>query len=324
MVDRGVSCAMRDGCVLVADVYRPDDAERHPVLVVRTPYDRTYPENAFGAADPLRLADAGYAVVVQDVRGRFGSEGVYETYVAEAEDGHDTIAWASQQDWSDGNVGMYGISYMAQAQYLAASEGPPALRAIAPFQSPDNATGGDRYRGGALSLGLLCQLGGAGHRSRGGGAPGQRRPCVVGRVSQGDRRHRQPRHLDGAAAPGALAAHRRARRRAVRAVRQDRPVRVLPARSRASSLPTSGSRRWSSLAGTTSSCSQTSTSSTSCARGRARTKRGGSRGSSSGPGATGPRARRSARWTSGSARRRCSWTSRRTSPNSTAVGSTPA
>ncbi len=156
ILERGVGAAMRDGVTLVADLYRPDDAERHPVLLQRTPYDRTLIGNAASDIDPIKMAMAGYAVVVQDVRGRFDSEGDFETYAAEADDGHDTVQWAAEQPWSDGNVGMFGLSYMAQCALLAASRRPPALRAIAALESPDSATGGDRYRGGALSLGVLA------------------------------------------------------------------------------------------------------------------------------------------------------------------------
>ena len=156
ILERGVRAAMRDGTVLVADVYRPDDAAQHPVLLMRTPYDATMPGNASSALDPLTAAMRGYAVVVQDVRGRFASEGDYETYAAEADDGYDSVQWAAAQPWSDGNVGMFGISYMAQCQLLAASKQPPALRAIAPIESPNSTLGGDRYRGGALALGVLA------------------------------------------------------------------------------------------------------------------------------------------------------------------------
>jgi uncharacterized protein len=155
-VERGVPAAMRDGCTLVADIYRPDDVERHPVLVQRTPYDRTLIGNVASDIDPIKMSMAGYVVVSQDVRGRFDSEGEFESYSNEASDGHDTVQWAAEQPWSDGNVGMFGLSYMAQCALLAASTRPPALRAIAILESPDNATGGDRYRGGALSLGMLA------------------------------------------------------------------------------------------------------------------------------------------------------------------------
>jgi putative CocE/NonD family hydrolase len=148
--------ATRDGTTLVADVYRPDDARRHPVLVMRTPYDATMPANAFSALDPFKMALRDYAVVVQDVRGRFASEGDYETYEHEGADGYDAVQWAATQPWSDGNVGMFGISYMAQCQLLAAANNPPALKAIVPIESPNSTLGGDRYRSGAMQLGVLA------------------------------------------------------------------------------------------------------------------------------------------------------------------------
>ncbi|GAC1579579.1 MAG: CocE/NonD family hydrolase [Candidatus Dormibacteria bacterium] len=146
---------MRDGALLMADLYRPDGDGRHPVLVQRTPYDRTLIGNAASDIDPIKMALAGYVVVVQDVRGRFDSEGEFESYTSEAEDGSDTVQWAAAQAWSNGAVGMFGLSYMAQCCLLAASQRPPALKAIAVLETPDNATGGDRYRSGALSLGVL-------------------------------------------------------------------------------------------------------------------------------------------------------------------------
>jgi putative CocE/NonD family hydrolase len=156
ILDRGVQAVMRDGTTLVADVYRPDDAEKHPALVMRTPYDATMSFNAFSALDPLKMAMRGYVVVIQDVRGRFASEGDYETYELEDDDGYDTVQWAAGLPWSDGHVGMFGLSYMAQCQLLAAAAGPPALEAIAPMESPNSTLGGDRYRGGAMQLGVLA------------------------------------------------------------------------------------------------------------------------------------------------------------------------
>ncbi|MFN2462765.1 MAG: CocE/NonD family hydrolase [Candidatus Dormibacteria bacterium] len=156
VLERGIPVPMRDGVVLAADLYRPDDTERHPVLVQRTPYDRTMAANAISDIDPVKMALAGYVVVVQDVRGRYDSEGAFVTYDNEADDGFDTVEWAARQEWSDGSVGAFGLSYMAQCALLAASRRPPALRAVASLQSPDSTTGGDRYRGGALALGVLA------------------------------------------------------------------------------------------------------------------------------------------------------------------------
>jgi uncharacterized protein len=124
-----------------------------------TAYDRTLPLTAFHLVDLLNMAGHGYICMVQDVRGRFGSEGEYETYAHDADDGRDTVDWVAAQPWCDGSVAMFGESYMAQVQWLAASRRPPALKAIAPLESPGRGAGGDRYRGGALQLGILTSWG---------------------------------------------------------------------------------------------------------------------------------------------------------------------
>ena len=154
LVERDVPCPMRDGVVLATDVFRPDDGERHPVLLTRTPYDKTF--LVAQGLDPIKMALRGYVLCVQDVRGRFASEGDHLPYLNESQDGHDAVQWAAAQPWSDGTVGMYGVSYMAQTQFQAASTRPPALRAIAPVESPSGSTGGDRHRGGALALGTVA------------------------------------------------------------------------------------------------------------------------------------------------------------------------
>ncbi len=129
-VDSAVSVPMRDGVVLAAHVWRPADAERVPVLVTRTPYGRG--EDATAPGFIGQAVARGYAVVVQDVRGRYGSEGTYEPYRHEARDGYDTIEWAARQPWSNGMVGTFGLSYPGAVQWLAAVERPPSLRAMVP------------------------------------------------------------------------------------------------------------------------------------------------------------------------------------------------
>jgi putative CocE/NonD family hydrolase len=91
-MDTAVAVPMRDGVVLRADVYRPAASGRFPTLVYRTPYGRTETP-----PDPLvlRAVRRGYAVVLQDVRGRYGSDGVFEPYRQEGRDGYDTIEWAA-------------------------------------------------------------------------------------------------------------------------------------------------------------------------------------------------------------------------------------
>jgi uncharacterized protein len=128
-VDTGVAVPMRDRTVLRADVHRPAGEGRFPVLVYRTPYSRRE-----APPDPLVLAAVrrGYAVVLQDVRGRYGSEGIFDPYRQERRDGYDTIEWAARQPWSNGAVGTFGLSYPGAVQWLAAVERAPSLRAMVP------------------------------------------------------------------------------------------------------------------------------------------------------------------------------------------------
>ena len=130
---------MRDGVVLRADVYRPQRDGRFPVLVYRTPYGKHH-----AAGDHqihLKAVERGYGVVLQDVRGRYASEGRFDPYRQEGRDGYDTIEWAASQPWSSGVVGTFGLSYPGAVQWLAAMQAPPHLKAMAPamtFSSPRN------------------------------------------------------------------------------------------------------------------------------------------------------------------------------------------
>jgi putative CocE/NonD family hydrolase len=122
--------AMRDGVRLATDIYLPGkDGKpvegKYPAIVYRTPYNKTGLKG-MGAY----LASRGYAVVAQDVRGRFKSEGNFYAFVNEGPDGHDTIEWAASQAWSNGKVGTAGASYLAWDQYLGAMERPPHLTAM--------------------------------------------------------------------------------------------------------------------------------------------------------------------------------------------------
>ena len=136
-VDRDVAVPMRDGVVLRADIYRPDRKGRFPVLVYRTPYGKHFATDSEGVH--LKAVARGYAVLLQDVRGRYASDGVFNPYRQEGADGYDTIEWAAKQPWSDGRIGTYGLSYPGAVQWLAAMEQPPHLLAMAPamtFSSP--------------------------------------------------------------------------------------------------------------------------------------------------------------------------------------------
>ncbi|MEE9247211.1 MAG: CocE/NonD family hydrolase, partial [Dehalococcoidia bacterium] len=119
--ETNVQVPMRDGTVLYADVYRPNGAGRWPVLLSRIPYGKHKPRYRAMYLDLTRAVARGYAVVIQDVRGRHASQGVFEPYIHEPEDGFDTVEWCAAQPWSDGNVGMFGISYHGATQWLAAA-----------------------------------------------------------------------------------------------------------------------------------------------------------------------------------------------------------
>lgn len=156
LLEKNVEARMRDGTVLRADVYRPASGGRHPVLLQRTPYNKEQLALTALTLDPLRAAAAGYAVAIQDVRARWASDGgPFFLYRDEAADGADTLDWAAAAGWSDGRVGMYGLSYMGGATWHAAGSGTPALRAISPTTAPLDFWRDHFWRGGALNWGLL-------------------------------------------------------------------------------------------------------------------------------------------------------------------------
>ena len=125
-LENRVPVPMRDGTVLYADVYRPLAEGRYPVLVARTPY------SAEARPEPAFFSRRGYVFVIQDVRGRYESEGLWDPFRHEAQDGYDTIEWAARQPWSNGKVGMQGKSYLGLVQWQAAKETPPHLVTIFP------------------------------------------------------------------------------------------------------------------------------------------------------------------------------------------------
>jgi putative CocE/NonD family hydrolase len=145
---------MRDGVGLATDVYRPPGDDAAPALVFRSPYGR---DTSVQSPDLAAYMRAGYAVVVQDTRGRFGSDGTFNPFVDEPNDGEDTIAWVAGQDWCTGEVGMAGASYYGATQWMAAARRPGGLRAIAPQITSASYYEGWSYQGGAFQLGfLLC------------------------------------------------------------------------------------------------------------------------------------------------------------------------
>jgi uncharacterized protein len=152
VVERNVAMRTRDGVALNADIYRPDAPGKFPVLVVRTPYDKSQ-ELALNEKDffPPR----GYALVVQDTRGRFSSGGEFKPFVDEARDGYDAIEWAAALPFSNGRVATVGQSYLALVQYFAATLAPPHLVAACPISGPVSYFENCVYRHGVLELGWI-------------------------------------------------------------------------------------------------------------------------------------------------------------------------
>ncbi len=152
-VETNLTAPMRDGTILYADVYRPDGPGPFPVLLQRTPYDKSIPMS-MAHLDPLKAARQGYAVIIQDTRGRFASEGEFYCFKDDINDGYDTVEWAAALPWSSGKVGMYGASYVGATQWLAALAKPPHLAAIVPNVTASNYHEGWTYQGGAFELGF--------------------------------------------------------------------------------------------------------------------------------------------------------------------------
>jgi len=133
VIEREVPAVMRDGTILRANVHRPDRGGPYPVLVMRTPYGMARRKFA-------RFVKAGYIVVCQDGRGRYTSEGTWESFLRfqthDAEDGYDTVEWAAKLPGSNGKVGTFGASYNAFLQWRLAPLRPPSLVSMAAFSIP--------------------------------------------------------------------------------------------------------------------------------------------------------------------------------------------
>ena len=150
-LERNVEMDTRDGVTLRSDVYRPLGNGPWPVLLHRTPYGKDFVHDGH-YMHPGWYVRNGFVVVVQDVRGRFGSDGEFVPYLHELADGYDTVEWAAALEGSNGRVGMYGASYPGMVQYLAAVEGPPSLGAISPTVAAADLHSHWTYEGGALRL----------------------------------------------------------------------------------------------------------------------------------------------------------------------------
>jgi len=146
-VEYQVPVKMRDGVTLYADIYRAKTEEKLPVLLVRTPYDksRTWVTPLAHAA-----ASRGFVVIIQDVRGRYESEGEWYPFRNESNDGYETVEWAAALPYTAGKVGMIGGSYVGATQFLAAISHPRHLAGICPVVTGSNYHDGWTYQGGAF------------------------------------------------------------------------------------------------------------------------------------------------------------------------------
>jgi len=150
-LERCVRCVLSDGVALVSDHYYPEGKGPWPTLLMRQPYGRDIASTVV-YAHPVWFARRGYHVVIQDVRGRGGSEGEFYPFRHEGRDGAETITWLRGHAACNGLIGMYGFSYQGAAQLLAAVEQPPGLACIAPHMTAADLYHGWFYHHGALRL----------------------------------------------------------------------------------------------------------------------------------------------------------------------------
>ncbi len=148
-IERHKPVKMRDGVILYADVYLPKAPGKYPTIVTRTCYGV---QRDAVHQNMVKFAQNGYAVVNQDVRGRYESEGKWEPFRDEAEDGYETIEWAASQPFSNGKVGTQGGSYLGHNQWAALSRNPPHLVAAFPALASTNIYANWLTMGGAFRL----------------------------------------------------------------------------------------------------------------------------------------------------------------------------
>jgi len=147
VIQHGVPTKMRDGVTLYADIYRPKSSDRFPVILMRTPYDKSV---GWAVSPAFKIVARGYVFIIQDVRGRYTSEGEWYPFIHEPADGYDSVEWAASLPYSNGKVGMMGGSYVGATQMLAAISAPPHLAGIAPDVTASNYHANWTYQGGAF------------------------------------------------------------------------------------------------------------------------------------------------------------------------------
>lgn len=137
-IDKDVMVPSHDGVRLATDVYRPQLEGKHPVLMLRTPYGKERRGQIFSTLAKL-IASQGFVCILQDVRGKYKSEGEFIPYENEGKDGHASIEWAGKAPWSNGSVALCGGSYLGSCAWLAAVHQSPYLKTIIPIFTMQNA-----------------------------------------------------------------------------------------------------------------------------------------------------------------------------------------
>ncbi|MEO8764531.1 MAG: CocE/NonD family hydrolase [Ginsengibacter sp.] len=149
--ETGVKVAMRDGVRLSTNIFRPDSIGKFPVLLLRTPYGK----NEKGRQGEYFYAQRGYVVVIQDARGRYDSEGIFDAFQAEANDGFDTQEWIGRQAWCNGSIGTFGSSYEGFTQWLPAAKQSRYLKTMFTSKTFSNLYK-EVYKGGAFRILRFC------------------------------------------------------------------------------------------------------------------------------------------------------------------------
>jgi putative CocE/NonD family hydrolase len=145
-----VKVPMRDGVRLSTNIYRPDSPGKYPVLLMRSPYGN----GGAGNTETAYAVNRGYVVVLQDTRGRYESEGIFDAMQPEAQDGYDTQQWVGAQQWCNGKIGTFGGSYVGFTQWIPAPLQSPYLVTMLPvvtFSDFHNVV----YQNGAFRLELF-------------------------------------------------------------------------------------------------------------------------------------------------------------------------
>ncbi len=151
-VELGIKQTMRDGTRLSSDIYRPDDSDKHPTILTRTPYMTVQGYQRRLVTEAKFFVSHQYAYVIQDCRGKNDSEGIFHPFHNDAEDGYDTITWCTNQEWGNGNIGTFGASYQAWNQWATATLNHPQLKAMISIVALPDPVLNVPFQNGALVL----------------------------------------------------------------------------------------------------------------------------------------------------------------------------